>query len=381
MKVETSLKSFGATYKLNDFILTRTYATGPKGTNSHSSFFIASLGICHAKPQRFWLWHSRRPRNTSFLAASDFITQSVTRYTKAARFEAAFMICKKYWHHEIPQKTWQSVCVLKIQVKDLVSLATIFMTPVWLTGSPKKRKAFRNNDLVAQKTPRVHLAASRFHRVPPPKFLPLDLGAGFNQCPPNDEHRWLLPSFLLKMPQKDVENGPTWILSTQALKHCIPRRNTWELLISRPDKSKVWKMMASCDFIFSNSNHCIKISHHHSVMQLTLIAVSSVFNFCTWHTKFRTNLRNKNGTSLPQASKTIKKKQKNRGFQKPKKLPSIRSSASTCFRSNDFGERIPQPPQWIWWHRLQPWSSNSTSVEPGMMCRHVMRGSICNDKW
>lgn len=152
MKVETSLKSFGATYKLNDFILTRTYATGPKGTNSHSSFFIASLGICHAKPQRFWLWHSRRPEIPAFWQPVISSPDQSPVILKAARFEAAFMICKKYWHHEFPKKTWQSVCVLKIQVKDLASLATIFMTPVWLTGSPQKKESFPKQRPQAQKT-------------------------------------------------------------------------------------------------------------------------------------------------------------------------------------------------------------------------------------
>ena len=129
MKVETSLKSFGATYKLN-FILTRTYATGLSRAQILTLFLSHRWAFAMLNPRGFDYDTVVKPRNTSFLAASDFITQSVTRNTKAARFEAAFMICKKYWHHEFPKKIWQSVCVLKIQVKDLVSLATIFMTPV-----------------------------------------------------------------------------------------------------------------------------------------------------------------------------------------------------------------------------------------------------------
>lgn len=174
MKVETSLKSFGATYELNDFILTRTYATGPKGTNSHSSFFIASLGICHAKPQRFWLWHSRRPEIPAFwqpvISSPDqspvILKQPVLKLLSWSVRNTGIM--------NSPKKTWQSVCVLKIQVKDLVSLATIFMTPVWLTGSPQKKESFpKQRPRRPKKPPRVHHRQRvAINRVPPPSSSP-----------------------------------------------------------------------------------------------------------------------------------------------------------------------------------------------------------------
>lgn len=166
------------------------------------------------------------------------------------------------------------------------------------------------------------------------------------------------------MPQKDVENGPT---EYSALKHSSTASHAgilgsfWFQGLTSP---KSEKMIASCDFIFSNSNHCIKISHHHSVLQLTLIAVSSVFNFCTCHTKCRTNLRNTVELHYPKPQKPIKNKKTRLSNQKASK---------------------PQPPQWIWWHRLQPWSSNSTSVSRYDVSVHDMwcveAFAMINDKW
>ena len=152
MKVETSLKSFGATYKLN-FILTRTYATGLSRAQILTlPFLIASLGICHPKPQRFWLWHSRRPEIPAFWQpvisspnqSPVILKQPVLKLLSWSVRNTGIMNSQK--------KTWQSVCVLKIQVKDLVSLATIFMTPVWLTGSPQKKESFPKQRPQAQKT-------------------------------------------------------------------------------------------------------------------------------------------------------------------------------------------------------------------------------------
>ena len=152
MKVETSLKSFGATYKLN-FILTRTYATGPKGTNSHSSFFIASLGICHAKPQRSWLWHSRRPEIPAFWQPVISSPDQSPVILKQNRFEAAFMICKKYWHHEFPKKTWQSVCVFS---KSKSKIWFHWQQSSWLQYDsqvpPQKKESFPKQRPQAQKT-------------------------------------------------------------------------------------------------------------------------------------------------------------------------------------------------------------------------------------
>ena len=179
------------------------------------------------------------------------------------------------------------------------------------------------------------------------------------------------------MPQKDVENGPTWILSTQALKHCIPRRNTWELLISRPDKSKVWKKWLH--LVISSSATPIIASKYHITTVLCnppwlLSLQSSIFAPGTQ------NVVQISGTKMelhyPKPQKPFKKK---RGFQ-TKSFQAF-EEASTCFRSNDFGERTPNL------HSEFDGIGCSLGPQivpqfPGMMCRHDMWCvCICNDKW
>lgn len=129
------------------------------------------------------------------------------------------------------------------------------------------------------------------------------------------------------------------ILSTQALKHCIPRRNTWELLISRPDKSKVWK------------NDCILWFHLQQLQSLHQNITSpqcyaTHLDCCLFSLQFlhlaHQNFVQISGTKMelhyPKPQKPIKNKKTRLSN---KKLPSIRRSFNMLLKQRLWWENPP----------------------------------------
>lgn len=168
------------------------------------------------------------------------------------------------------------------------------------------------------------------------------------------------------------------ILSTQALKHCIPRRNTWELLISRPDKSKVWKNDCILWFHLQQlqSSHQNITSPQCYATHLDCCLFSLQFLHLAHEMSYKSPEQKWNFTT-PSLKNHLKKTE---AFKQKASKHSGRSF--NMFSKQRLWWENPQPPQWIWWHRLQPWSSNSTSVSRlDVSTWYVMRGSICNDKW